>query len=511
MSSKLLQLPIMFTAITGLIGFSVVGLAANQHSMLSVAEDAPVSNLIQNALKAKSVIVKSLTSNPGIRAGLAMTSVELTFTGSQTDFYQSFSPEEPLGEEPLFYQTALDLTSNRTWAQARQNVGGGVILDISAIQTPKQTYQLNNHSKWKFPDRSIGALLKTFSYNTVPALVLKDVLGRPGTLSYTGNSNLNGDPVEVVDFVDVNGLRSRLWFHSNASTLIQFQILAPAGLAGEQILQYRYFGAQIHNSVVFPEAVEISTGSPKGRTSMLNLQINAVNAKIDEARFALPEDFTEMTERTFKAEYATKNIIVVRGVGNPLYRAVFIETEKGLIAFDAPISLGLTQKMVEAAKALANNKPVTHVILSHFHTDHIGGYAGYLGDKPVYIGTQDTASVLHDLTSRGPLLFAPPGPGPSPVNIEVFDGSRTIDVGETSLRIVELGPTPHVKQLLAVYDPREKILIASDTYSKDTPWSESMTHFADWLKTAPVEIEQLIGIHFDLITKGELLTIANSN
>lgn len=499
---------IYWVVLIGLLGVHSAGYTNNQNHGPSPSE-SEVLSLDQNALKAKSIIVDIILSDPALRAGLSMERVEFALSGIQTDYYQSFSTRTPAGEEPILYQATMDIAGQRTAAHIRQTVGGGVVLDFSAITTPDVSYRLNNHAKWQYQDPTVGGIIKTFVYYAVPALVLKDALGRPGTLTYHGSSELDGLPAELIEFVDSNGLRARLWIQSETHTLRQFQYLAPAGIAGEQIIQYRYSGRQVVDTVAFPEQVEISIGVPNGQTNTLEMRVDSVNAEVDAQRFSPPADYTQIQERSFKAEYATDNIIIVRGVGNPLYQAVFVETDDGLIAFDALISRGLAARMSASAKALAGDKRITHVVLSHFHTDHIGGYAAYLDDNPVYIGTRDVAELLNTLTGRGPFLFAPPGVGPLPVSVESVDDALNIETGETTLRIIDIGPTPHVQQLLALYDPRSKLLITSDTYSAETAWSPSMTHFAQWLESTPVEIEHLIGVHHQLISREDLLQIAD--
>ena len=56
------------------------------------------------------------------------------------------------------------------------------------------------------------------------------------------------------------------------------------------------------------------------------------------------------------------------------YNTMFLVTDKGVVAVDAPPSIG---KNYLKAIAEVTNKPVTYVIYSHAHLDHIGaqGYS----------------------------------------------------------------------------------------------------------------------------------------
>ena len=52
-----------------------------------------------------------------------------------------------------------------------------------------------------------------------------------------------------------------------------------------------------------------------------------------------------------------------------LYQAMFLTTGEGVIVVDAPPNLG--QKLLDAI-ADTTDEPITHVVYSHGHADHIG-------------------------------------------------------------------------------------------------------------------------------------------
>ena len=56
------------------------------------------------------------------------------------------------------------------------------------------------------------------------------------------------------------------------------------------------------------------------------------------------------------------------------YTAMFLTTGKGVIVVDAPPSFG--DKMLKAISDVTK-EPITHVIYSHSHADHIGGASMY--------------------------------------------------------------------------------------------------------------------------------------
>jgi glyoxylase-like metal-dependent hydrolase (beta-lactamase superfamily II) len=72
------------------------------------------------------------------------------------------------------------------------------------------------------------------------------------------------------------------------------------------------------------------------------------------------------------------------------YQTMFMVTDKGVVAVDAPATIGNNY-----LKAIAEvtTKPVTYVIYSHAHIDHIGA-AGIFPNNATFIAQQETAAEL---------------------------------------------------------------------------------------------------------------------
>ena len=68
------------------------------------------------------------------------------------------------------------------------------------------------------------------------------------------------------------------------------------------------------------------------------------------------------------------------------YVSMFAVTKKGVVFMDCPITTG---DKALAALAEVTKKPVTHVIYSHSHRDHICGCHVFTKFKPKFIGTKE--------------------------------------------------------------------------------------------------------------------------
>src|SRR5215813_1971296 len=107
-------------------------------------------------------------------------------------------------------------------------------------------------------------------------------------------------------------------------------------------------------------------------------------------------------------------------VTDGLYNTIFLVSSGGVIAVDPLPNLG--ERYLKAI-AEVTDKPITHVVYSHEHTDHIG--AAYLFPKTaVYIAQKKTAEILE--RRKDPRR---------PVPTQTFDDSYTLTVGDQTIQL----------------------------------------------------------------------------
>jgi glyoxylase-like metal-dependent hydrolase (beta-lactamase superfamily II) len=77
-------------------------------------------------------------------------------------------------------------------------------------------------------------------------------------------------------------------------------------------------------------------------------------------------------------------------VTDNIYQSMFLVYDRGVVVVDAPPNYA---KQIPRAIADVTNQPVTHVIYSHSHIDHIGGVTALAG-HPTIIAQEETARLL---------------------------------------------------------------------------------------------------------------------
>lgn len=133
-------------------------------------------------------------------------------------------------------------------------------------------------------------------------------------------------------------------------------------------------------------------------------------------------------------------------IGDGSYQTMFVVTDEGVIAVDAPPTLG--HNILRAINRVTN-KPVIQVIYSHHHSDHCGAMSIYPEQAPRY-AQRATAQRLE-------LLADPRRPLPT----HVFDNDAIIDAGDHTLHLSYPGPN-HSEGNSFIYAPEQRVLMLVD-------------------------------------------------
>ena len=125
------------------------------------------------------------------------------------------------------------------------------------------------------------------------------------------------------------------------------------------------------------------------------------------------------------------------------YQTLFFTTGKGVIVIDAPEAIGTSY--LEAIREVTD-EPITHMIYSHAHNDHVGA-AGIFPPDIEYISHRDAADILTGV----------------PAPTITFDDSYTLELGTQLLELSYIG-TYHSSGDIVIYAPRQKVAMVVDLF-----------------------------------------------
>jgi hypothetical protein len=85
--------------------------------------------------------------------------------------------------------------------------------------------------------------------------------------------------------------------------------------------------------------------------------------------------------------------------------------------------------------------------------------------------------------------------------IEAVNGKRVFEDETQRVEIIDFGPNPHAKEMLAAYLPKQKLLFQADLFfvplndAPVGPPQDTTVAFADKLRTMGLSVERLAGVH----------------
>jgi len=185
-----------------------------------------------------------------------------------------------------------------------------------------------------------------------------------------------------------------------------------------------------------------------------------------------------------------------------IYRTVFLEGQKGSIAFDTLTTPGTARAYGGAIGRVFPNKPIHTIIYSHEHLDHTG-YAADLAPKADIIA--------HDYANR--VIVARQSDGQLPAT-EVWHGERkAYSIDGCDFELIYPGPT-HGDGNIAAYSPQSGVLFMVDTVAAGVGYCYlmdwHMAHYVDVMRRfLSLDWEIFIPGHFWIIDRQQFIDILN--
>lgn len=188
---------------------------------------------------------------------------------------------------------------------------------------------------------------------------------------------------------------------------------------------------------------------------------------------------------------------------NFISNAGFVITPAGVVVVDALGSPALSERLVAEIRKLTP-QPISHVILTHYHADHIYGLQTFKALGARIIAHKAARLYLNSETARLRLIASREELAPW-VNEatrlveadEWLDGEKTLVVGGITFQIKPVGPS-HTPEDLVIYLPSEKVLFAGDLVFRSRIPYVGQADSRQWI----VALERLLTFDASVIVPG---------
>lgn len=363
-----------------------------------------------------------------------------------------------------------------------------------------------------------------------PGFILQEILTHPDRVSPPGQATFQGQVTQTVSYQTLDGEQLRLHFNDNRLIAAQSAITIPVLGDTELTWAWTEYGATeigvrpqrirtyLGEDLLMDAAIDYRNGDPLAFFTP-DLPIEWPEppplAEPDEA------EVVTQSETQIPREEIAPGVHFLPGL-RPGFHGFLVETGSGFVAIDAPagwfemhqippmnwqagnVVSDLGSRMLAAAHQINPEKPVSHLILTHHHNDHMGGVRPFIAEEVEIIAGENAARYAI-AASMNPFEIMPDRLTESPrtPQISVIYGDRTLELGGTVFRLLELPDgNPKADGYLIVYLPETGVMLTTGfiypipdfvfPLAESIPLSE---WFVSWLDNSGLEPSVILNVH----------------
>lgn len=327
-----------------------------------------------------------------------------------------------------------------------------------------------------------------------PEGILRMAVARAGTLQWIGDTDERGRRSDVVAFTDPAGTRVVLAFDPATHWLTRSQIDRDHAVLGDTTAETLYTDHRQVGALTLPflQTDQIA-GIPTHRWQIAQLDLGvdpppAITAPRDAVSTQLPPP-------TPTLHPLHDGVFEILGPYNVMF-AVFRDH---VLLVEAPIGEPYTESCLDLIRSVAPDKPI-RAVATHFHYDHIGGARTLVALGVPITTTPDGADVIRRAATaphaRHPdrLARAPRSP-----QLDTVVGQRVLEDDTQRVELHDVGPAPHVAQILVAYFARTRTLLVPDLIDVLTPEqaipSDDVVPVVAAIKRHHLDVERIVPVH----------------
>jgi len=375
-----------------------------------------------------------------------------------------------------------------------------------------------------------GAPLGDLTSDRVAAIQVQEMFLSPHLLV----SRLGAGIEEDIDVAIDGALYHRLQIEA-AQTIYLFVEAATGLLARIDTLEHDFYRRDVVTSVAFEgwQSTESGVAYPSSvrlsRDDLLLLEQEVtsfeVNPDFDADTFQFPAESAPVFDAALFARGGRSNqwYFLLESIGLPFtgidtmvnavevapgvrqlqgasHHSFLVEQAAGLVLVDAPLYQDRSGALLDYIEANFANKPITHVVASHFHEDHVAGIREVLGATDAVLVVHESTADFWRETIEARSTIYPDALARSPRQVEILtvpDGdSLTLEDTAHPVELFDMNAT-HANDLLLTRDVTSNTVFVVDIYSpgNGTPFEPETLDATILDNDIPTDTLKIVGGH----------------
>lgn len=436
---------------------------------VSTAAQQPRSVSQRSYDGARRILDKGIQALGGVEKFRLVEDISIKYDTKAFELGQSANPEAPLEVRREEGIRVIDLREKRSYRELKTKYRGGTLNWRKQVLNDKSGFTIDLIANVAYP---IAAAALPGNARGVqrwlPHLLIQTALARAGTLRLLGNEGHEGRAQHVISFADVAGSQIALYFDAQSDLLTKYEVLGDDPLLGDVLTEIFFSDYRDVNGLKVPfKSIAKYGGTILWDQTFIEVKINTRPADelfaVTKGAIQGPETYGALSPTLTKL---APDVYFLNGISAGdvwFYSQMFVVFKDYVLVVESPLNDGISQAIITKIKEVAPDKPIKYLVPTHYHSDHLGGVRAYIAEGATILTTPGNRNLIETIAAT-PHTIRPDSLSLNQrkVAIEIFTDRKIITDGQQTVELYNLGPTPHVDEIVIVYLPKEKILFVSD-------------------------------------------------
>ena len=453
------------------------------------------STTLRSALEGRRVIEEVLAAVGGREALRSVRSIEMEETIRRTNWRQGLRPSTP----GIVYGRRLasvDIPGQRIAELRILDIAARQLLDIGLFITPTAGTVVNwpSMTQAAAPPAALPQTRAAFARRHFLPFLLS--LERPSaaTTRWLGITTVNGRPHDAVSVSEGDGTVFTLLVDRQTHLPSRVEQLVPASAVGDTVDVFQFSDYRRVGALLLPH-LRIEKRVPDVEWEYRTLRLE-LDKPIADSVFAVPSGLTPGEAPLSRTTPLGSDVYLSPGA----FQSVFVVFDEYVLVLEGGGSTAQTQNTIARIREVAPGKPIRYVVATHFHEDHIAGLRSFIAEGATIVTTADARAPIEAL-ARTRSRLAPDSLDRAPRTpvIEVVERERVFRDARHEVRLYQVGPSPHVNQILIAYLPTERLLFQGDLLDmpngEPAAGGDDTADFAAKVRALELNFDRLIPVH----------------